>query len=232
MIAVPDLPDSEIGNSTDMPNIDPADDTRGRILKAAEQRIIRYGFGKTTMAEIAADCGMSAANLYRYFASKGDIAAAGAEQWLESLIVNMCEIADNRDISPANRLAMIVNTKLRALGDLVDGQPHFEELIEHVSQAREDIVIGHKAAMVELYARVIDAGLESGDFDVEDAQAAAEAFQAGTMGFFHHSMLCAGSFEDLRADAEKVVALLIRGLGRGHREIVSDAGNDIGVTTP
>jgi len=50
--------------------------TREQILSAATGRFERYGYGKTTMAEIAGDCEMSAANLYRYFESKLDIGAA------------------------------------------------------------------------------------------------------------------------------------------------------------
>ena len=49
------------------------DDPSARILAAAYARFQRFGFGKTTMAEIAGDCGMSAANLYRYFENKEDI---------------------------------------------------------------------------------------------------------------------------------------------------------------
>ena len=193
------------------------DDVRGRILTAAEVRFIRYGFGKTTMAEIAADCGMSAANLYRYFASKDDIAAAGGERWFGQLVAHLRHIAEDQTVAAGEMLGVIVRAKLQALGDLVEGQPHLEELIEHVCQAREDIVIEHKTAMVGIYTAIIEAGIASGDFDVDDAHAAADAFQAGTMGFFHHALICSIPFDQLRADADKVVALMVRGLG--HRRM-------------
>ena len=44
------------------------------ILDKAFLRFGRFGFGKTTMAEIAKDCDMSAGNLYRYFDNKKEIA--------------------------------------------------------------------------------------------------------------------------------------------------------------
>ena len=40
-----------------------------QIIAAAEKRFFYYGFGKTTMAEIASDCDMSPANIYRFFVS-------------------------------------------------------------------------------------------------------------------------------------------------------------------
>src|SRR5215813_5957255 len=49
---------------------------RGLILEAAKKRFSHFGYGKTTMAEVAADCRMSPGNLYRFFAGKLDIAEA------------------------------------------------------------------------------------------------------------------------------------------------------------
>ena len=48
---------------------EPKEKIRQVILNKAFSRFGRYGFGKTTMAEIAKDCEMSPGNLYRYFKS-------------------------------------------------------------------------------------------------------------------------------------------------------------------
>jgi AcrR family transcriptional regulator len=45
----------------------PGDQLSGKIVAAARARFQRYGYAKTSMQEIAADCGMSAANLYHYY---------------------------------------------------------------------------------------------------------------------------------------------------------------------
>ncbi len=190
------------------------EDVRARILRAAEERFVRYGFGKTTMAEIAADCGMSAGNLYRFFDNKGDIAVASASQWLAALEASLSTIAHAASISPADRLRRITHAKLDAFADLVEAEPLLEELIEHVCGAREDLVANHRAAIRALLAGVIDDGVRSGDFDVDDPAAAAEAFQVGTVGLFHHNIICTVPFHKLRTDADKVIALLVRGLGK------------------
>ena len=54
--------------------IETLDETARNILDAASERFQHYGYGKTTMSEIAKDCNMSTGNLYRYFPSKLDIA--------------------------------------------------------------------------------------------------------------------------------------------------------------
>jgi TetR/AcrR family transcriptional regulator, repressor for uid operon len=55
-------------------------DRKNRILDAAERCFVRTGFHKATMQDVAADCGMSQGNLYRYFPSKDAIVAGLAER--------------------------------------------------------------------------------------------------------------------------------------------------------
>ncbi len=51
-----------------------------RILDAAERCFVRQGFHRTTMQDVAAEAGMSAGNLYRYFPSKDAVVAGLAER--------------------------------------------------------------------------------------------------------------------------------------------------------
>jgi len=57
-----------------------AQDRKPRILDAAERCFARTGFHRATMQDVAAECGMSPGNLYRYFASKDDVVAGIAER--------------------------------------------------------------------------------------------------------------------------------------------------------
>src|SRR6266576_3049125 len=49
-------------------------DPSALIMASARKRFVHFGYGKTSMAEIAADCNMSPGNLYRFFPGKLDIA--------------------------------------------------------------------------------------------------------------------------------------------------------------
>lgn len=51
-----------------------------RILDAAEACFVRAGFHRTTVQDVAAEAGMSAGNLYRYFPSKDAIVAGLSER--------------------------------------------------------------------------------------------------------------------------------------------------------
>jgi AcrR family transcriptional regulator len=45
------------------------DEARARILEAAEKQFRRVGYHRTSVADIAAELGMSPANIYRFFPS-------------------------------------------------------------------------------------------------------------------------------------------------------------------
>ena len=86
---------------------------RRQILDAAEARFRVYGYRKTTMAEIAEDADMSAANLYRYFEDKQDIAATCAQRCTSQRLELLREVIRKPGLSASERLESFVLTMLR-----------------------------------------------------------------------------------------------------------------------
>jgi AcrR family transcriptional regulator len=72
-------------------------DRKDVILDAAERAIVRNGFHKTTMQDLAAECGMSPGNLYRYFPSKDAIVAGLAERDRLRMNADMAVLRDAGD---------------------------------------------------------------------------------------------------------------------------------------
>jgi AcrR family transcriptional regulator len=62
-----------------------SDDTRGRIIETAEALFRRLGYAKTAVADIAAELGMSPANVYRFFPSKNAIVEAICQRCLSEV---------------------------------------------------------------------------------------------------------------------------------------------------
>ena len=50
-------------------------------VAAAKKRFTHFGYGKTTMAEVAADCDMSPGNLYRFLRKTGFILFGHRGSW-------------------------------------------------------------------------------------------------------------------------------------------------------
>src|SRR3954451_11080724 len=72
-------------------------DRRRKILDAAEACFVRNGFHRTTMNDVAAEAGMSAGNLYRYFASKEAIVTGLAERDREMVTADFAKLAGAAD---------------------------------------------------------------------------------------------------------------------------------------
>ena len=83
------------------------DEARARILEAAEKQFRRVGYHRTSMADIAAELGMSSANIYRFFPSRDAINEAICGRVLD-------EVADI-----AHAIACTNGRQETAAGDLV-----------------------------------------------------------------------------------------------------------------
>lgn len=79
----------------------PQPDRRGRILDAAERCFVRAGFHRTTMQDVAAEAGMSAGNLYRYFPSKESIVLGLAERDREMIQADFARVGTAEDFLAA-----------------------------------------------------------------------------------------------------------------------------------
>ncbi len=70
---------------------------RARILESAWQCFAARGFHATGMAELAAEAGLSPANLYRYFRSKDEIVAAVVQQAREDFAQHVAQLLESAD---------------------------------------------------------------------------------------------------------------------------------------
>lgn len=80
---------------------DAARQRRDHILDAAERCFVRSGFHRSTMQDVAAEAGMSAGNLYRYFASKEAIVSGLAERDREMLTADFAAMGTATDFLTA-----------------------------------------------------------------------------------------------------------------------------------
>lgn len=185
---------------------------RSQILGAARERFTRYGFGKTTMAEIAKDCSMSAANLYRYFKNKHDIGAAMACQCLSEKATALKQVVDNPEYSAPGKIRQFVLANLRYTHNEWASQHHMSELVDAITGTRRDLVSQHLAQTRGLLKQIIDEGVAKGEFAVEDSRATAEAVMAAMFIFDYPSMMGLYPLEVFEQKAVMVADLVVHGL--------------------
>ncbi len=191
---------------------DAADEVRGIILDAANERFSRYGYNKTTMAEIAEDCDMSAANLYRYFKNKLDIGANLACNCLDTELCETREIVARTDQPAADRLHDVVLQILRYTHGQWANNPRMNEMVNAICAARMDIVDQYKQTQHRLLVTLLEDGIRRGEFAVADIDDTAEAIISAITAFSMPLLMPLYSFDVFEQRAKSVVRLLLNGL--------------------
>jgi len=189
-----------------------AEEIKGLILEKAVERFIRYGFGKTTMVEIAKDCGMSAGNLYRYFESKFDIGVGVAQGYISKAEQTLSDVLQRPDLKPAQRLEAFVLEKLKFMHSHIVEQPNVQDLVNYILDERWDLVELHREVQNALMSEILSEGNRTGEFKVADVAQTANSIYAMTTKFRLPHFFRNITFEELEQEAKDVVALMIRGL--------------------
>jgi len=191
-----------------------AETPREKIMEAAIARFAYYGFGKTTMAEIAKDCGMSAANIYRFFENKKDVAAALAEGFFQATQERLGEVVSQTGLTASEKLKAYFLELLSTTLEMIQDNPKILELADFVSNERLDLVEKKLTGQISQIAAIVGEGARTGEFsDCDTEQTASHISNA--LKFINYpplamAMLALGA--DLQKETEGVVALLVKGL--------------------
>lgn len=188
------------------------EDIQERILAAAEARFGRFGFAKTTVAEIAQDCEMSAGNLYRFFSNKEEIGARVA-----------CRCIDEREQAGRDVLAragLTAAEKFEAFAAEISGIIHTaatrdllkSDLVEFMFTKRSDLVEAHIEAMRSLIAQLLIEGVRSGEFVVPDIARTSMLVLMSLKSVLYPPFVVDRSPDDVQEDARGIARLLISGL--------------------
>jgi len=189
-----------------------SDTTRESILDAAAERFRQYGYGKTTMAEIATDASMSAANLYRYFENKRDIGAGLALRCFAQKEFLLAEVVQRSDLNAAAKLEAYLLTLLRYTHGQCHNQPRIHELIEDVATHRPDIVTRKLQGEHQFIAAILEEGCRSGEFSIDNIKTTAATVMNMSLVFGMPFFMQAHSLERYEAMARDTARLLVRGL--------------------
>lgn len=185
---------------------------RTDILDAAEKRLRTYGYGKTTMAEIATDVGMSAANLYRYFDNKLDIGAALAQRCFDTRFTLLQAVAERTDINAIQKLEEFVVTNLRYTHTQFSETPKVNELVDIIMAERCDLIQAKIETDLRLLKRILQDGMEHGEFEISDLTTTAEAVLHAITKFSVPLFMTMYPLDEFEHHARNLVALLVRGL--------------------
>ncbi len=142
---------------------------RNAILEAARPIFFQNGFQATTMDQIAEEAELSKGTLYLYFPSKDDLYGTILLEGLENLHTRLSTACDGNGNW---------ETQLRDLGEAyyrfyLDCKPYFrilfllqhDEFASRISEPLYERCFDEGLACLQILARVIQEGIESGDIE-------------------------------------------------------------------
>ena len=188
-------------------------DTREQILRAAMTRILHYGYAKTTMAEIAKDCDMSAGNIYRFFKSKLDIAEAIVRGFNQAFYQLFAEIARRSDEPALPRLTELFKARLERTYHMMQNKTKALEMADVLARERP-IYYGEELAQERIYiVQILEQGLKFGEIKpLDNLNFTAEMLQIALMKFESPRFWADESYEELTREFDGVMKLLEKSL--------------------
>lgn len=195
----------------------PPEPVESRILAVAANHVRRFGAARLTVVGVAADAGMTHANVYRYFPSKAALLEEITAAWLQPLEAKLREAADGAD--PAHdkleRMLLAVHLAYRAK---LDADPALFDLLIDLLVKERASARKHRARVQSEMQRVIEEGVASGAFAMTDRRRALALVFDASHRFIHPVAIRLDRETPAAALAqrfERIVSITLRALRSG-----------------
>jgi AcrR family transcriptional regulator len=161
-----------------------ADETRARIVTEASRLFRHYGYSKTTVADIAEACGMSSANVYRFFASKSAINEAICSAIISDLEHRLVKAA-RADAPASARLTQVIALVAHHTAEMLIHEKKVHEMVVVAMEENWGAIERHLDFTEALIADIIESGIEAGEFKRQDPTRAARCVHFALAGLSH-----------------------------------------------
>jgi AcrR family transcriptional regulator len=189
------------------------DDTRARIMEAAEALFRRLGFAKTAVADIASELRMSPANVYRFFPSKAAIVQAICQKCLSELEEKIWAVARSR--APADqRLERLVLTVLTYHKENLLEDQRVNDLVLAAMEQSWEAIMAHKEVQRTAIELILRDGIEAGIFEPIDARQTSALIMQAYVSFCHPVLIAQAIQDghDVDADARALIRFQLRAI--------------------
>lgn len=190
--------------------------TAAAIREAALALMARHGYEAVSMRQLAAEVGVQAAALYRYFPTKEDLLFALMRDHMETLIAAW-SAARPAAGDPPSRLARFVGNHI-AFHVARRHSTHVSNMeLRSLSPARLTQILRLRASYEKELRQILRDGADSGDFVVEDAALTAMAIIqmiTGVIVWFRPDERLS-----VTEVSEKYLAMTMRLVGAARREV-------------
>ena len=196
----------------------PDNQTRLKILEAAERLMWRYGFKKTTIDEIAQEAEVGKGTVYLYFSSKEEIALALIAGFKAQTLERAEAVVQDAALSPVAKLKEILTLPMVCAHERYQQSPAVLDMVVAVRPHIQAHLKPYIEQELALIAQVLEEGNRTGTFLVRDSRQAAQTLKFMCYGFLPPTP-CVSGTDAIRTEIGHMVDLAVRGLAApGHRD--------------
>ncbi len=194
-----------------------ADGAETRLVEIARAHVRKFGHARTTVVGVAAEAGMSHANVYRYFPSKAALLDEVVASGLRPLEARLREAADGADPAYDKLERMLIAVHRDYRGKL-DDDPELFDLLVDALLANRPSARKHRSRVQSEIQRVYDDGVASSAFAMADRRRAMSLIFDAAHRFIHPVAVRLDKDASPHAVAtrfETVLAITLRALRTG-----------------
>ena len=144
----------------------PADhDIRDQIVAAANEHFSQYGYGKTTVSDLAKAIGFSKAYIYKFFESKQAIGEAICTNCLTEIVAAVEQAINVDGISPTERFRRLVKTLIATGVSLFFNDRKLYDIAAFSASERWPSSQVYDAQIKSFVLQIVREGRELGEFE-------------------------------------------------------------------
>ncbi|WP_426110931.1 TetR/AcrR family transcriptional regulator [Pseudomonas sp. DSP3-2-2] len=138
---------------------------RDQIVAAANEHFSQYGYGKTTVSDLAKAIGFSKAYIYKFFDSKQAIGEAICGNCLSQIIVAVEQAIQVEGVSPTERFRRLVKTLIIKGVDLFFNDRKLYDIAAFAASENWPSSQVYDARIKSFVLQIVREGRELGEFE-------------------------------------------------------------------
>lgn len=184
---------------------------RDQIINAAHDHFSHYGYGKTTVSDLAKHIGFSKAYIYKFFDSKQAIGEEICVRQLDS-ILNEVDVVLSKSTTATEKFRGMADRLTSLSVELFFNDRKLYDIAVHSCIERWSSSEAYVARIKEILAEIIVEGREAGEFERKTPLDETCRAIAGAMQPFVSPLMLQYNLEDLSRSSNEMISLVLRSL--------------------
>ena len=138
---------------------------RDQIIAAANEHFSQYGYGKTTVSDLAKEIGFSKAYIYKFFDSKQAIGEAICANCLAEIVAAVEQAVNVEGLSPTERFRRLVKTVIATGVGLFFNDRKLYDIAAFAASESWPSTQAYDAQIKRFVSQIVREGREIGEFE-------------------------------------------------------------------